>query len=262
MRTLLAVVAAALLAPAIARADQCAIVDKKVAADALALAKASGTALEMCEPCGDKAPGKTFATSAIASRGTELVLGSKTLDLAYTYVKSGPKEWRNLALASGCEAVGVSEYIRDGKPTGPVKDLRSPFGSRSRPAPPPPPPLPRATSPDELVGTWTVRVTTWLSSCPARASKGDETWDIALGGGSLSIVTSDKLVLEGAAAPLTNGMFTHSLHTKQLPSSTVLKLTHSTKDRFYGTLVRGEPAGGPNDPICVYQQNISGQRRP
>jgi hypothetical protein len=262
MRTVLAAVALALCIPALAHADQCAVVDKKVAADALALAKSSGTALEMCEPCGDKAPGKAFATSGITSKGDRLVLGTKTIDLAYTYVKTGPKEWKNLATAVGCAAEGVSEYVRDGKPSGAAKRL--PFSS-SRPPPsmpPMPPSQPRATSADELVGSWTVRVTTWLTSCPARPSKGDESWDVDLSAGSYTIRTSENLVFEGAPAPLTNGMFTHSLHTKQLPSSTVLKLTHSTKDRFYGTIVRGEPAGGGSDPICVFQQNVSGQRKP
>src|SRR5688500_7347909 len=262
MRTFLVALTAALLAPALAHADQCAIVDKKVAAEALALAKSSGTAVEMCEPCGDKAPGKVFQTSAITSSGDRLVRGKKVLDLAYTYVKTGPREWRNLGIATGCAAESVSEYIRDGKPSGPIKLTRNPYASARSPLPPLPPSQPRATSADELVGTWTVRVTTWLTSCPARPSKGDETWDIDLTAGSFTIRTTDNLVFEGAPAPLTNGMFTHSLHTKQLPSSTVLKLTHSTKDRFYGTIVRGEPAGGGADPICVFQQNVSGTRKP
>lgn len=137
-----------------------------------------------------------------------------------------------------------------------------PLPRAPQPLPPPPPPLPRATSASELVGTWTVRVTTWMTSCPARSSMGDETWDIDLVRGSYTITAHDGLVFEGAPAPLTSGMFTHTLRTKLYPSSTVLKLSHMTRDRFLGTIIRGEPAGGASDPICVVQMNVSGQRTP
>lgn len=267
MRSLLAALAVTVLAPALAHADQCAIVDKKVLEDAWTTAKISGSALEFCEPCGDKAPGKPFPITSVRAGADRLLVNGTVRDLAYFYVKTGPKEFKNLGIATACGASGVSEYIRDGKPSGPTKlDKKWRTVPGSPPPPPPPMPpsssMPRATAPDELVGTWNVKVTTWLSSCPARAAKGDETWFIDLAHGSYSITTSDNLAFEGTPAPLTHGMFTHSLKSKQLPSSTVVKLSQSFKDRFYGSIVRAEPSGGPNDPVCVMQLNVSGTRQP
>jgi hypothetical protein len=260
MRTLLALVAVSLV-PAIAHADQCALIDLKVADAAKALAKPGVRALELCEPCGDKAPGAPFTIKTAVFRGHQLAINGKLVDLAYVYVENGPKEMKNLGLAAGCSPSGVSSFVRDGKPSGPV--TRRPAGKPPLPPSPygsSPSRMPRATSPDELVGTWTVKVTTWLSSC-ALKPRPDETWFIDLTGGAFAI-TTDTLTFEGAPAPLTHGSFTHSLKTKQMPSSTVLKLTHSMKDRFHGTIVRAEPSGGPNDPVCVMQLNISGSRQP
>ena len=253
MRTLLALVAAVLVAPAIAHADQCALVDPKIADAAKALAKTGTRALEYCEPCGDKAPGAAFEITSAVVRGKQLLVNGHGVDLAYVYVQSGPKEFKNLGIAVGCGASSVSPFVRDGKPAG-RPPAPGPHWSQT-------PSMPRATSADELVGTWTVKVTTWLSSCATR-QRPDETWDVDLTGGTYTITTSDMLTFEGTPAPLTHGMFTHSLKTRQLPSSTVLKLSHSLKDRFWGTIVRAESLGGATDPICVIQLNVSGTRKP
>jgi hypothetical protein len=248
---------AAVLVPAIAHADQCQLNATTVAEAAAKLVKAGSRVLEFCEPCGDRAPKQPYTVSKVAVRQQrELVVNGAGVDLAYLFIETAKNEFKNVGLATSCGAAKVSAVIRDGKPSGPIS---RPPGMPPRP---PMPSMPRATSSAELVGTWTVKVTTWLSTCPAKASGPDETWWIDQSSGKLAITTSGNQAFEGVASALTHGSFQHSLQAQQATSGAVLKLSHSLRDKIWGTIVVGTPTGNPGDPVCVTQLNISGTRQP
>jgi hypothetical protein len=257
MRVLALALALAAL-PTIARADQCALNNGAIAEAAAKLVTPGSRVLEFCEPCGDRAPGKPFEVKKVAVRNGELLVNGNAVDLAYLFVEASKTEFKNVGVATACGASRVSAWIRDGKPGGVV--------STARHAPPRPPSsmpsLPRATSPTDLVGTWTVKLTTWMSSCPAKSSGPDETWWIDVQSGKVSISTSGTLAFEGAASSLTHGSFQHSLQARQAASGAVLKLSHSFRDKLWGTIIVGSPTGNPSDPVCVTQFNISGNRQP
>jgi hypothetical protein len=199
----------------------------------------------------------------VAVRNGELLVNGNAVDLAYLFVESSKTEFKNVGVATACGASNVSAVIRDGKPSGMVVNssrMRTP--GTPPPRPPSPNTLPRATAPADLVGTWTVKLTTWMSSCPAKASGPDETWWIDVQGGKVAISTSGTLAFEGPASSLTYGSFQHSLQAKQAASGAVLKLSHSFRDKLWGTIIVGTPTGNPNDPVCVTQFNISGNRQP
>lgn len=255
MRTLVLALALAAL-PTVARADQCALNNATIAEAAAKLVTPGSKVLEFCEPCGDRAPGAPYAVKKVAVRNGELLVNGNAVDLAYLFVQTDKTEYRNVGLATSCGASRVSAFVRDGKPSG--------FVASSRPIPRPPSStsLPRATSPSDLAGTWTVKLTTWMTSCPAKPSGPDETWWIDVQKGQVAITTNGTLAFEGAASTLTHGSFTHSLQARQAASGAVLKLSHSFRDKLWGTIVVGTPTGNPGDPICVTQLNVSGNRQP
>jgi len=97
-----------------ARADQCAWIDESVAeraAQALTRAKY----VEMCEPCGDKAPGVPTVADHVELRhhaeGAELAIDGRTIDLAYVFVKTSDHAYSNLAALAGCPTTGVSPSL-------------------------------------------------------------------------------------------------------------------------------------------------------
>ena len=107
-------VAAAL--PSVAHADQCQIIDSETADRALAALKNHPNVIQFCEPCGDKAPGEPVAANRVAkTRGTtaayELTIDRREVDLAYTYVQTGPDRYENLAALAGCPTSGVSPSL-------------------------------------------------------------------------------------------------------------------------------------------------------
>ena len=259
MRTYVLALALAAL-PTVARADQCALNNGAIAEAAAKLVTPGSRVLEFCEPCGDRAPGKPFTVKTVAVRNGELLVNGDAVDLAYLFVETSKTEFKNVGITTGCGASRVSASIRDGKPAG--------FVINARHAPPRPPPpssvgsLPRATSPTDLVGTWNVKLTTWMSSCPAKPSGPDETWWIDVQNGKVAISTNGTLAFDGPASTLTTGSFQHSLQARQGASGAVLKLSHSFRDKLWGTLLVGMPTGNPSDPVCVTQFNISGNRQP
>jgi hypothetical protein len=105
-----------------ARADQCQWVDKDVAARASALVGVNPTITELCEPCGATAPAPPRRVTAVRTRPTEgnaleVVLDGKAVDLAYTFVKTAPGRFENLAELAGCEARDVSRVLRIDEPS-------------------------------------------------------------------------------------------------------------------------------------------------
>jgi len=122
-----------------ALADQCAWVTKDQGDRAAALLRAGPAAfLEYCEPCGDapptKASPKPIAIDATGQRAievrsvnddaVEVFVNGSEVDLAYTFVRRGTDEWRNVARLVGCEATDVSDVVRipgDGAPAPKAK---------------------------------------------------------------------------------------------------------------------------------------------
>jgi hypothetical protein len=100
---LLALVPIATLAvPSLARADQCQLYDAATARRVDQLLAEGPKLVELCEPCGDKAPGLPFTVS-------RFVHGER--DLAYTYVQTSNTRYENLAMLVDCPVRGVSPSL-------------------------------------------------------------------------------------------------------------------------------------------------------
>jgi hypothetical protein len=246
----------AVFASSTARADQCALNSPPVAATAAKLVKQGATVLDYCEPCGDRAPGKPYTVNTVGLARGELVVNGADVDLAYLFLQTAPGEFRNVGIMTMCGAEDVSEWIRGGKPSGPV--ARTP--SRARPPIPPPPP--RASGPDDLAGLWNVRITTKYSSCPGvRAGSEQTTWRITTNGGVLELESADGAMLGGPVEIQPRSTLKATLRPKLHPSGTVLSLSMFFKDQLHGTLVRAKVlAGTARDPVCVVQQELSARR--
>lgn len=119
MKALLALPFVLLLVPALAHADQCALVSDDVATGALAVLKDHPNVLTYCEPCNDQAPGEPHRLDHLAKqRGTtdgpdnyEITIDKREVDLAYTYVQTQPSRYENLAALAGCVTSGVSPSL-------------------------------------------------------------------------------------------------------------------------------------------------------
>jgi hypothetical protein len=260
MRLLLSsiLLATALSAPA-ARADQCALNPVSVGQAAGKLVKPGATVLEFCEPCGDKAPGQPYKVTSVSFQQGQLAVNAKTVDLAYLYVETGAGEFRNVGIAANCIASDVSEWIRNGKPSGRV--ARGPW--RTPNAPPPPPMPPKVQSPDDIMGTWNVRITTRYSSCPGVLATGHEQvqWTIAATPTGAELATPDG-ILDGTLDPQHGYGFKTTLRPKKHPSSQAAILSFYFKDSFGGQLVRAQRNASAKDPICIIQQEVFAKRVP
>jgi hypothetical protein len=243
-----------------ARADQCAKNPTPVADRAAALVQKGATAVEYCEPCGDVAPSKPFTVQSVSVRDGELLVNGAVADLAYLFLRTGPDELVNVGLRTGCGASDVSEAIRNGKPTGPVKTR--PSSSARAPLPPPPP---RATSAAELAGTWNVRLTTRYSSCttttttptpPAFAE-----WTIAYDQGQLELTSDVGADLSGTLDPGGPSLFHATLKPRLRPSGAAIHLSMFLKDRFFGWAITSVKTRTASDPICVIYQDLQATRR-
>lgn len=104
-------VAAVLLAPAAAHADQCQLLDDDVADRVRTIMAKPMRVAELCEPCGEKVPDLPFLPRTVEI-GSELVIDGKARDLAYTYVKTASDKFENLALLAGCPVDDVSPSLR------------------------------------------------------------------------------------------------------------------------------------------------------
>ena len=143
-------IAAALLVPAAAHADQCQLLDADVAARVRSIVMEPHRYAELCEPCGEKVPGVPFSART-TEVGDELVLDGKPHDLAYLYVQTAPSRFENLAMLAGCPVEGVSPSLAveaetpdgvlitaDGSPV----TMRLPREVAALPPPVPPSPAP------------------------------------------------------------------------------------------------------------------------
>ncbi len=107
------------LVPALAHADQCALVSDEVATRALAVLQDHPNVVAYCEPCNDRAPGEPHRLDHLAKqRGTtdgpnnyEITIDKREVDLAYTYVQTQPSRYENLAALAGCVTSGVSPSL-------------------------------------------------------------------------------------------------------------------------------------------------------
>lgn len=100
--------ALAVLAPSIARADQCAINDQAIA-EAVELAKQRAQILALCEPCGEKVPSGPYAITNVTTANGEVMIEGRMVDLAYTYILVGKNTYKNLGLLAGARPSGVEE---------------------------------------------------------------------------------------------------------------------------------------------------------
>jgi hypothetical protein len=143
----------AVLVPAAARADQCQLVDADVAARAVAALANHPKVIQFCEPCGDKAPGEVAVASRVekerdTSGDYQIVIDRREVDLAYTYVQTGPNKFENVAELAGCPTSGVSPSLKvdDATPTGVLITAdATPVQVAAPPPPPPPAPPPTIT---------------------------------------------------------------------------------------------------------------------
>jgi hypothetical protein len=122
-----AAIAFSLAIPAIARADQCALIPKSQALTAIAHLDPGNRIYEFCELCGDKQPRSVLINTVVLASDAnpnlwEIKVNGKGIDLAYTYVnyKGAPLNYGrgkfsrpqvNLALISNCPADGYTPII-------------------------------------------------------------------------------------------------------------------------------------------------------
>ena len=125
MKVALLLVFAALLSAHPARADQCEWLDDASTARRAARELANHPEyVAFCEPCGDAAPGVPQRANKVAVRNVqdhaEVEIDGETVDLAYIYVRTSDRQYRNLAMLAGCATTGVSPRLRvdSATPTG------------------------------------------------------------------------------------------------------------------------------------------------
>ncbi|MBC7973608.1 MAG: hypothetical protein H7138_01390, partial [Myxococcales bacterium] len=106
------------LTAAPARADQCQwLEDPAVATRAMRELASHPEVISYCEPCGDAAPGAPYSVASTSIRRVDpsavtLVVDGQEVDLAYLYVKTGERQYRNLAALAGCPTSDVSPSLR------------------------------------------------------------------------------------------------------------------------------------------------------
>lgn len=112
-----------LAALTVARADQCAWIERPVAVAAQRFLAPGTPWAALCEPCGEREPvGHVVGTTSIAPTPTpglvELSIDGQPVDLAYVFVRATPADARltNLAKLARCPASGVSATIGSPKP--------------------------------------------------------------------------------------------------------------------------------------------------
>jgi hypothetical protein len=117
MKLALLLASAAMLSARPARADQCEWLDDATIARRAARELARNPEyVAFCEPCGDAAPGVPRWAGKVSVEAvddhTEVVLDGDTIDLAYIYLRTSDRQYRNLAMLAGCPATGVSPRLR------------------------------------------------------------------------------------------------------------------------------------------------------
>jgi hypothetical protein len=124
MKIIILSIAFGLLLPVVAaHADQCALVPKRQALDAITRLDPGQTIYQLCELCGEKKPQpivvKTVAlTNYPQTNLWRIKINDSDIDLAYTYVESSithrlkkPGSWINLSLLANCPADGYTPIL-------------------------------------------------------------------------------------------------------------------------------------------------------
>jgi len=117
MKVALLLASAAVLSARPARADQCEWLDDASIARRAARELASHPEfVSFCEPCGDAAPGVPQRANKVAVHTlpdhAEVEIDGETIDLAYIYLRTSDRQYRNLAMLAGCATTGVSPRLR------------------------------------------------------------------------------------------------------------------------------------------------------
>ena len=154
-----------------ARADQCAWIDDAAAHKARTILTSSPAFVELCEPCGDKAPGapqraKTVDVKDADGDYKEVYVNGKGIDLAYVFVKTDDTHYGNLAALAGCPATGVSPSLDVAAETAHGVLITADDDARFSQPPPPKTSAPTlaplfALSPQVYYTTTTTREVSW-----------------------------------------------------------------------------------------------------
>lgn len=154
MKVAFVIASVAVLAARPAHADQCEwLDDPPTARRAVRELAAHPEFVEMCEPCGDAAPGAPRRAGKVALRSvdshSELAIDGHTVDLAYVYVRISGRLYRNLAMLAGCPTTGVSPRLRvdPATSTGVLIRADPAPAEPARAAPSPEPPVMAAAPP-------------------------------------------------------------------------------------------------------------------
>ena len=110
--------AALFATPVPALADQCAYISREMADTAINMLVASSrNAIDFCEPCGDRRPGRPYRITEVLIRDTgyenywEVLVNGQPVDLAYLFLKTGAFTWTNAAALISCETHDVSPKL-------------------------------------------------------------------------------------------------------------------------------------------------------
>ena len=185
MKVAFALASLAVLFARPAHADQCAWLDEpSVARRAVRELTSNPEYVELCEPCGDQAPGVPRRAGKVrlhAFEGThEVLIDDAAIDLAYVYVKTADRQYRNLAMLAGCPTTGVSPrlLVHDATPTGELIVADPGMQPQAAPASPGPRPEPAEVSdaaappPPAIVYVETSDPRRWLTVVALLASLG------------------------------------------------------------------------------------------
>jgi hypothetical protein len=127
-----------------ADSDQCQwLADRDVATRAARELAQHSEVVRFCEPCGDLAPGAPRTALRVTLQrldgdATSVAIDGDPIDLAYTYVKTGEQQYRNLAQLAGCPASGVSPRLRIDAATRTGVLIRADPGAAAMPPTEPP----------------------------------------------------------------------------------------------------------------------------
>ena len=153
-----------LLVPTLAHADQCELVSDDVATRALSAMRGHPNVIELCEPCGDQAPGAPHAIDHLAKRrGSDgafaVTLDERDVDLAYLYVQTSPSTYANVAALAGCPTTEVSPslHVDDASDRGVlITASERPVTYLPRPSEAPPAMVTYVIEPRPQLGIWAV----------------------------------------------------------------------------------------------------------
>jgi len=257
-----ALAAAAVLAPHLAHADQCAIVDSAVATRAVDLARHSRAVIDYCEPCGDKAPSTPVSIRKADIINGRVMINGHHVDLAYVYYQVAGDEYRNLGLEAGCSAQQVTRVIHDNHPVGVAPPLPPP-PPPGPPFPPSRPPAVRISSFDDIAGNWTVEIRPRLSTCAVPGASRQESWSVAINGNEVTLITGTGGDMSGAKVPLASSNFLKAmLVDRREPDRGAVQIFQTFKDTFYADLLQVERNGGRRRHPCTTSYSVIARRAP